>query len=420
MPSTNNNVQNLTRSALQNRDASMECVENCSDVQDETDFSKGPLSAFSQGPKGGSINLDSGYSDDSDFPRLSPIRTSSGTALYNREKKYKLVTASKDLGQRSMSRSCFYEEAIFKPPRVLFLNGGRDSSDLLSQEGSMTATSGACSAFSDALQNSSPSEPPTKIPNIDNDPLSSQKVNLSFTDIETLFQEGFQHQRSRSHLSTFFDNLTMTLNRGLSNLAIRVERATSAARELSSGMRSATETRPDATFFEVCPTEQIVTDKLGEDVTPMCSTMSTATATLPPVPTISFDTSFNLHGGQDLYDELETLCNEYAKKLNKLRTRLTGRKRRNRVIKKSVFVLDGDKDRLDRLITRLYPVFDVVETHEEGDPEEKVDDRLTFLYLPLGTYVGQTLGSVAQKERSSTLEIADLYVFVFLWIVYVF
>lgn len=136
-------------------------------------------------------------------------------------------------------------------------------------------------------------------------------------------QEG-GHERNKSNLSSFFDNLTNTFNRGLLNLAIKVERATTSARELS-GMRSATEARPDAAFFEIYESSQCHTDRRGKTCTiDEPASMAFDEKRLSIVPTVSYDTSFNLCGGQDLYEELEMLCNEYAKKLNKLRTTLSG------------------------------------------------------------------------------------------------
>ena len=155
------------------------------------------------------------------------------------------------------------------------------------------------------------------------------------------------HQRSKSNLSSFFDNLTTTLNRGLYNLALKVERATTtAAREISSGLRNSAETKPDTAFFAVHETPKILSGcqandsdevydtnsinnnakKEGKEYSPVDSAVSAAIPIGRAVHAraLSYDTSFNLCGGQELYEQLEFLCNEYAKKLNKLRTRLSG------------------------------------------------------------------------------------------------
>lgn len=39
----------------------------------------------------------------------------------------------------------------------------------------------------------------------------------------------------------------------------------------------------------------------------------------------SYEASFTRSGGQNLYEELESLCNDYAKKLNKQRKNLKGK-----------------------------------------------------------------------------------------------
>ena len=77
----------------------------------------------------------------------------------------------------------------------------------------------------------------------------------------------------------------------------------------------------------------------------------------------------------------------------------------------SIRVTEEDKSKLDGLIERLWPIFDVVgspsESDEEG-PDRSVDDCLAYLYVPIDLFVGQCLTTVAQKERSSVLEIANL------------
>lgn len=39
----------------------------------------------------------------------------------------------------------------------------------------------------------------------------------------------------------------------------------------------------------------------------------------------SYEASFTRNGGQNLYEELESVCNDYAKKLNKQRKNLKGK-----------------------------------------------------------------------------------------------
>lgn len=157
MPSTNN-ANNLTRHVCPLRAASGGYEEDSSDVQNNTNTPKCQPSAFSKGLPGRPSPLVAGYSDDSDLPRLSPIRTSSGTALNTWERKQKLLPVAKESGRCAMSRSCLYEAPAYKP-RPLFVNGGMDSSDLSlvgSLEESITATSGAWSALSEDVWQNSP------------------------------------------------------------------------------------------------------------------------------------------------------------------------------------------------------------------------------------------------------------------------
>lgn len=138
-----------------------------------------------------------------------------------------------------------------------------------------------------------------------------------------------EFQRSKSNLSSFFDNLTNTFNRGLYHLAVKLERP--AARDLPNGMRSGTETKPDGAFHEILetPNQLNPVEKLAKEFKDFSVADSSASTTIPIgqsplVHAVSYDTAFNLCGGDELYDELEMLCNEYAKKLNKLRSRLSG------------------------------------------------------------------------------------------------
>lgn len=388
MPSTNNS-NNLTRNVCPLRTASGGYEEDSSDIHNNNSSPKCQPSAFSNGPKERPSPLVSGYSDDSDLPRLSPIRTSSGTALNTWEKKQKLLPVAKEgNGRCLMSRSCFYEGPMYKQ-RTLMVNGGLDSSDLSlvgSLEDSITATSGWSALSEDVWQNS-PQVQTTKTTDTVSEPeLQSETVEL-------------ECQRSKSSFSSFFDSLTNTINRGLHNLAVKVERATSAtARELSSGMRSGTEAKLDAAFCEVHDNPKLFSEqKLEKEWSPADSRISTTipSGLNPITPTVSYDTAFNLCGGLDLYEELETLCNEYAKKLNKLRTRLT----------------DVDQQRLDGLVTHLYPIFDVVGSPSESDeecPGRSVDERLAHLCVPVDMLVGDSLCMAAQRERTSILEIANL------------
>ena len=71
-----------------------------------------------------------------------------------------------------------------------------------------------------------------------------------------------------------------------------------------------------------------------------------------------------------------------------------------------------DQSRLDEFVTHLYPIFDVVGSPSESDDDnsvQPVDERLSFLYIPVDMMVGQSLNTAAQQERSSVMEIANLY-----------
>ena len=89
-------------------------------------------------------------------------------------------------------------------------------------------------------------------------------------------------------------------------------------------MRSSSDVKSGTALFEVAQSHaQNEKEKKNSTEDSAVSTrIATGHASTAPVP--SYDSSFNLCGGQDLYEELESLCNDYAKNLNKLRTRLSG------------------------------------------------------------------------------------------------
>ena len=164
MPSSTNNATNLTRNGSFPFRAAPGEYEDSSDIHNNSDTPKKEPSAFSKGPKGRPALLESGQSDDSDLPRLSPIRTSSEPTLDNWEGKQKILPAPRENclnGRCSLSRSGFYDGQLYGRPRgTLFVHPGRESSDLSyymgSHEESLTATSGAYSALSEDVWQNSP------------------------------------------------------------------------------------------------------------------------------------------------------------------------------------------------------------------------------------------------------------------------
>ena len=78
----------------------------------------------------------------------------------------------------------------------------------------------------------------------------------------------------------------------------------------------------------------------------------------------------------------------------------------------NVLIVDVDQQKLDSLVTHLYPIFDVIGSPSESDDEgtgRTVDDRLAHLCVPVDMLVGDSLCMAAQRERTSILEIANLY-----------
>jgi len=89
-------------------------------------------------------------------------------------------------------------------------------------------------------------------------------------------------------------------------------------------MRSATSARPDCAFFEL-KNDPVLDKSRDSGLFSEVVAVSPEITAQPILPQISYDTSFNLCGGQDYYEELELVCNGYAKKLNKLRSQLSGK-----------------------------------------------------------------------------------------------
>lgn len=78
-----------------------------------------------------------------------------------------------------------------------------------------------------------------------------------------------------------------------------------------------------------------------------------------------------------------------------------------------VCLLDVDQHKLDDFVTHLYPIFDVVGSPSESDDDDgsarPIDDRLAYLCIPVDRLVSDSLSTAAQKERTSILDIANLY-----------
>jgi len=227
MPSTNK-----SRVALNNRVPSSEDVADSTKevalMEDEEEaYFKRRSSAFSEGLTRQSV-LHTGCSDDSDLPRLSPIRTRSETDLNTWERsKQKLHISHPQITEGESTETLFNLQTEFggyHPQNSTALFNRTEISDLcLSPEGATTTTSGNCSALSeDVWQMVSSSEFPAM--NSDITTTTTTTTTTTIDDQNTPTAASSSARFTNRSLSSLFDSLTTSIHKGLFNLAVKVNK----------------------------------------------------------------------------------------------------------------------------------------------------------------------------------------------------
>eukprot|EP00210_Caulerpa_lentillifera_P003663 g3497.t1 len=379
-------------------------------MEEEYDSLEETPSAFSEGLTTTTTTttrqsvLYSGCSDDSDLPRLSPIRTRSDSDLNKWERsKQKLLHISHPQiteGQGESTETLFTQFSLqtdfggYPPTSAALFNQMADITDLcLSPEGAtattMTTTSGNGSALSEDVWQMVSS---TEFPVLNSD-ITTTTTTATLDEQNTPTVASSSARFTNRSLSSLFDSLTTSIHKGLFQLAVKVERSTSDANRVSTdGMRCVSDIKPDNSFYEVQKSSEVAGNTIIHSINKVVGG-----SPIHKQDSASYDLSFTLNGGQELYDKLESLCNDYAKKLNKQRKNLQNSK----------------KSELDCFMTRLYPIFDVVgsptESEDEGRETGAQDNHhhLSHFHHCLDELVGKSVSIACQKERSAILEIAN-------------